>query len=64
MLYHLLLKREILTLTKYFVEEEDQALFIQISLFSQKNVTTKTYLPNWIISCADSSDGGTVEIFS
>ena len=28
-----------MTLTKYFVEEEDQALFIQISLFSQKNVS-------------------------
>lgn len=53
-----------MTLTKYFVEEEKQALFRQISLFSQKNLSIlTTNLPNWIISCPDSSDGGTVKIF-
>ena len=53
-----------MTLTKYFVEEEKQALFRQISLFSQKNLSIlTTNLPNWIISRPDRSDGGTVKIF-
>ena len=59
-----------MTSTKYFVRE-DQALFIQISLFSLKikenypcsEAYLNTNLPNWIISCPDSCYSGAVKVF-